>query len=253
MSLKTDFVSRVGKSSVYKIHILKEKDKILSRDSKRFHPEKQTKDKPRPVENYEEVLNQIPMPKNPKKTLKPKPSFVFRSVSREKYYKPYLDSNSSPPAGHYNVAFPSKPKLIPNFSTKKTLKRDPVKPQPKIKSRPQSSRTAKNTTFPDFKKQLKRPSFAEANSQVSELYNTSFRTKVRAPNISKQLARTELFSHKEFSPQYNPNKDFLLKKLCTTLSFGKMLGREKPQKTNSCSNLPNYAKPRKKTSVLKAR
>ena len=208
--------SKFGNLLTYQFHILLSKDKILS-------PEKKTKssiripDKHRrsPVKSINEVDRAIGLPES-NKSLSPKPMSMFRSQSREEFYRSNSNKDRVPPVGYYNCKY--------NYITKssKSVNFNPrVKTRSRVSNASQLSDPFNKYTPPtrvasvSFKKQIPRKDIF-TNSLNEKRFSTvnlmpevcSNFKKTSTPDMSRIKGRDNLIKEPEYCNSYNA--DFTL-------------------------------------------
>ena len=274
------YYSRAGRASLSKFKILQEKDQILSGDK----PTSLFKGKTEPnlpkkkigsiifqdLEKFSIVINKQ------KKLSQPiLPSASFRSPARKNIFH----DNESPAVGLYNInyAVVEKTPVVHLISKTQRIKDLPIKPD--------SFLSANLHSFPEkpfkgipFECQTSRKDITEglpsphderfAVHNLVPLSCSKF-TFSGSPNIEKYARRSEFFKNNEFSPDYSPNKEFVLPKITQDIKFKFMTDRKsslddfkfpkiynsstfKRVKINSIHEIPDKHLPKKKKIKLRA-
>ncbi|OMJ95504.1 hypothetical protein SteCoe_1101 [Stentor coeruleus] len=253
------YFSRAGRASVSKFKILSEKSQILS--GKRPHlSDSRIKSEPVFLDKYigKIVAQELENLKTKKTEVKVEmPSAVFKSQGRREIFT----KSDVPDLGRYDVNFSLVEKTLITYSINKSKKNIDLQPLP------DSFLSSNLHQFPDqnfkgipFQCQTSRrditegiPSPNEERFKVQNLIPKSC-SKFNfpaCPDMSKYAKRHDFYTKKEYSPDYMPNKEFILPKLTKKIDFKNMTKRKSFEEAKDWPKIfdVNMAKQEKKNLI----
>ena len=225
--------SKFGKVLTYRFHILLSKDKILS-------PTKVTRSSSLPKKPKKKALPKSILDKEMGSTTTeaskstPKASSMFRSQSREEFYKSNSVKNATPPLGYYNCKYTCVSK-----SPKAVIFRKRAKSSSKLIKASNTTDTfskhvpkQKNSSI-SFKKQVPRSDIFKntLNDNRFVTYNcmpeicSNFK-RIPTPDISKIKGRGSLIKEPEYCNSYNPDFKLVSQDLGKVPEFSKYPDRK---------------------------
>lgn len=226
--------SKFGKLLTYKFNILRQKDEILSpirptRSPTKFRRKAKIQELPKTVlDSMDEQSHKEGKP------LAINPSSMFRSQSREDFYRTFGSKSSAPPVGYYNCNYNYVSK-----SPKSTVFKARQKTSSKITPAPDTSDSfikyspIKKTPSISFKKQTSRRDILiqEVNENRFVTYNcmpdvcSNYR-KVSTPDIGKVRGRDKLIKSPEYCNSYFADSKLVHEDLGKVPEFDKYTNRK---------------------------
>jgi hypothetical protein len=235
--------SKFGKILTYRYHILLSKDKILSSTNRRkdVGGVKRTKkfkmnslpvtEKPEPqIKSFAEE------PQSPPDALKKVPSkemSMFRSQSREDFYKVHSEKSAAPPVGYYNCNYSYIRKSQKSVVFRKRVKTSSrVTQNEPLHTLSNYSPSSKVMSI-SFKKQTHRKDIfvKDLNDKRFENFNkmpqvcSNFK-RIHTPDISRMKSRDDLMKKPEYCNSYNPEYRLVKQDLGKVYNFTKYPDRK---------------------------
>lgn len=226
-----NLISKVGKTSINRHKILKEKEEILGQPSIKSKTKKSPKNQKKVsvLEALKQSINSSQEPKpqvmkteslsnltSPKKVQSLKVSFVDDIVKSRELLSP---------------SYKAQDKHVPSviFRTNLTIKRKPL--DKVVKVHHHSEKSLKLNSFEksgiSFDKQLPRD-FVWMQKNLSDkrfLFNPPQGVIKSGPTFDKQASRLRLHSDREVLPDYFPEKEKVMRKISKNIDFEKYLDR----------------------------
>lgn len=219
--------SKFGNILTYQFHILLSKEEILSPQQKKIHTDIPFLRRRTPIKTTAKLESPIESPvKTPTKQMS-----MFRSQSREDFYKANLQKEIVPPVGYYNCNY--------DYVKKKT-KSIVISKRPKSSSKiPKSPDSFSNYSPPkrvssiSFKKQIPRK-----NILINPLNENRFIPfdcmptacsnfkRISTPDLSKKKGRDSFIKEPKYLNSYNPDFKLVSEDLGKVHDFNKYSERK---------------------------
>ena len=226
--------SKFGKLLTYQFHILLSKDEILSPKKKPKTPMRVPSSRRRtPVKSSKDLDRVIAQPES-NKSLSPRPMAMFRSQSREEFYRTKSSKDRAPPIGYYNCKYNYITKSSKSVKFKSGAKTSSRVSTASLPSDPFNKYTPPTRVASiSFKKQIPRKDiftnslnenrFVPFNAMPEVCSNFK---RISTPDMSRIRGRGELIKEPEYCNSYNADFKLVTEDLGRVHDFSKYTQRK---------------------------